>query len=397
MKIYLLGYGKTTKAIAKTFDISEIYDDRAIHGSIHSDNFPKNIESDSILVPTPAVPPHNKIVENFSGEIVSEYDLFYKNGFFPYTIWVSGTNGKTTLTEMITHLLSDRFAVSGGNIGIPLGELSRDASIWVLETSSFTLHYTKYAKPNLYVLLPITKDHIDWHGSFKDYEESKLKPIQNLSEGEIAIIPEKYSNIGSNGTIITYRDSSDLAQKFGLDSSKISFRGAFLLDALLSLSVTKVLFDSVNYDKIDKYKKAPHRQEFFSERGGKIWIDDSKATNVESVLALLENYENRDEIYLILGGVDKGGDWKPLFEKLELMNVEIFGIGNFRNEIEKFSNEFKIPFSNSETIEKAVSEIYKKEKKGFAILSPACASFDQFRSYVDRGEKFKRIVLSEKF
>jgi UDP-N-acetylmuramoylalanine--D-glutamate ligase len=393
-QLYLFGYGKTTCAIAKEFRINKVYDDRELveKRCFHSSKFPKKPKKDSYLIPAPGVPPTNEVFTNFKGEVISEYDLFYLEKKFPFSIWVSGTNGKTTTTEMITLLLKERYAESGGNIGTPLGKMSSDSSIWVLETSSFTLHYTKHAKPNIYILLPIKDDHADWHGSFEKYVESKLKPLKTLREGEVAIIPEEFADVESDGYIISYKNSEDLAKKLNLDSSKIDFNGAFLLDALLALATSKILFDEVDYEKINSYKMLPHRQEKILDFKSRIWINDSKATNVDSTIALLENFKD-EKLYLILGGDDKDADFKPLFEILKEKRVEVFGIGKSISMLSNFSKEFNIPFVKSETLEQAISQISKKHsKKSLAILSPACASKDQFKSYIERGEIFKKVV-----
>jgi len=124
----------------------------------------------------------------------------------PLTIWISGTNGKTTTTQMMQHLLKEKGSLAGGNIGTALGELDSDANMWILETSSFTMHYTNIASPNIYVLLPIKPDHLSWHGDMQEYEKAKLKPLDSMKEGEIAIIPEKYKDYKTNAHIIPYND-----------------------------------------------------------------------------------------------------------------------------------------------------------------------------------------------
>ena len=391
----LLGYGKTTKAIAKQFNLHTIYDDKHIDDkiAIHSSLFPKSLGVDEKIVPTPAIPPTHKIIQQFSKSIISEYDLFYENGYFPFSIWVSGTNGKTTTTEMITHLLDDRSAVSGGNIGTPLGELDRNASIWVLETSSFTLHYTNLAKPNIYILLPITEDHISWHGNFEEYEKSKLKPIYQLDEGEVAIIPEKYRDIKTDGYLITYQNSEDLAKRFNLDIEKIDFQGGFLIDALLSLAVSKIMFDEVDYEKINRFKRSPHRQEKIFDTQGRLWINDSKATNPESTISLISSFPKNMRIFLIIGGEDKGADWNSLFKIFQNLNIKLFAIGKSSQKSKKLAKKYNIEYKISVTINQAVQDISEKHNlETIAILSPSSASFDQFKSYEDRGEYFKGLL-----
>jgi UDP-N-acetylmuramoylalanine--D-glutamate ligase len=400
-KFYLLGCGKTTKAIATTFNIENIYDDREIQNDsqcIHSSKFPENLTDNDFLIPTPAIPPHHKIVKKFGNNIYSEYDIFALNNKIVYSIWVSGTNGKTTTTSMITHLLSDRGAVSGGNIGVPLGELPQNANIWVLETSSFSLHYSNIASPNLYVLLPISDDHKSWHGSFEEYEQSKLKPLKTIKEGEVAIIPDKYKNLDTNGYIISYKDAIDLANRFEININKIKFKGKFLLNAVLALATSKVLFDEVNYEKINSFIKAPHRQEEVLDQNGRIWINDSKATNPDSTLAFIEGFDRSKRLLLIIGGEDKDADWNEMFQIFSQLNIKLFSIGKSMNKVSGLAEKYNIFYINSENIQNAVIEISKEHDgiNSVAVLSPASASFDQFKNYEDRGSQFRELVKNLK-
>jgi len=191
----LFGYGKTTKALAKVVEKPLFFDDTCNKPFLDKNGYevrPSWMFEPSLNdleIPSPGIPPSNALVKKAQNPI-SEYDFFASS--MPRSVWVSGTNGKTTTTQMLHHLLAPYGAVSGGNIGTPLAELSKEASLWILETSSFTLHYTNTAKPDIYILLPIKPDHISWHGSFEEYEKAKLKPILKMKEGEVAIIPKKY-------------------------------------------------------------------------------------------------------------------------------------------------------------------------------------------------------------
>jgi UDP-N-acetylmuramoylalanine--D-glutamate ligase len=393
--VALLGYGKTTRAVAKELksivffaDVEKPFiDEDGFEVRPSRDYEPKNFD---FAIPSPGLPPSHPLVRR-SSKILSDYDLFFDR--FPFTIWVSGTNGKTTTTQMITHLLAKRGAKSGGNIGTPVASLDPKAPIWVLETSSFTLHYTNRAKPNLYILLPITPDHLSWHGSFQEYEAAKLKPIQSLKEGEVAIVPKKYLRTPTNGFLIGYEEAKDLALYFGIDIQKIAFRGAFLLDALLACAVTKILFNECDYEAINAFSLDPHKQEEFYDEQGRLWVDDSKATNIDATLQAVKRYANK-EIHLILGGDNKGVSLEPLIAKLP-KTITIYSIGKAAKEISTLAKKYAIPCKKSQTLERAVEEIKRVHSKEFvALLSPACASFDQFSGYKDRGEKFKRLVLS---
>ncbi len=403
MNISLFGYGKTTKAIAKKSKNVVFFDDNTKKAFIDENGFKiypsKDFDpnSSSLEIPSPGIPPHNPLIKR-AKNLISEYDLFLSSKFnskIPFSIWISGTNGKTTTTQMITHLLKEKGAIYGGNIGVPLGSLDKSKKIWVLETSSFTLHYTKFAKPNIYVLLPITPDHISWHGSFRAYEDAKLKPIKTLREGEVCIIPKKYENIKTSGMKITYNSSNDLANFFGIDIKKITFKEPFLLDAILALGIQKILFDETNYEKINSFKVDKHKIEEFFDKDGNLWVDDSKATNSDAAIKAIKRYKDK-KIFLIVGGDCKGANLEPFIEFLKNFNIELFIIGKDTDYIYQLASKHKIASKKVFTLENAVKEIKQViNKDSLGILSPACASLDQFSSYKDRGEKFKKLVLSQ--
>ena len=255
--VSLFGYGKTTKALTKLYPIAIFYDDKCIkpftdeNGLIVKPSSDFNPKYSSLEIASPGIAPTNSLILK-AKNLQSEYDCFVDST--PLKIWISGTNGKTTTTQMMQHLLEQKGSVAGGNIGTPLASLNQKAKIWILETSSFTMHYTNIASPNIYILLPINPDHLSWHGSMKEYEEAKLKPIYSMKEGEVAIVPKKYANIKTNAMIISYKNEEDIASYFNIDSNKVNFHGAFLMDALLAMAVDKILFDEIDYEKINSFK-----------------------------------------------------------------------------------------------------------------------------------------------
>jgi UDP-N-acetylmuramoylalanine--D-glutamate ligase len=391
----LFGYGKTTKAIAEKFGGCKVYDDKffAYSSDKYGNEFFPSEDfkggGDEICVTSPGIPPSHPLIKKATN-LLSEYDLFADS--MPFSIWISGTNGKTTTTAMVERLLKERGAISGGNIGTPLANMSSKAKIWILETSSFTLHYTNRASPNLYLLLPITPDHISWHGSMREYEEAKLKPLRNMREGEVAIIPKKYEEYPTKAMKILYESSEDLIEYFGFDREKIGFGEPFLLDSLMALSTQKILFDEVDYEKINSFSIGSHRVEEFRDDRGRVWINDSKATNPDATIAALSSFKDK-KIYLILGGDDKGADLKELFNYLKDLDVEIFAIGKNAKKLEKLSTSVNKSVKVSETLDIAVKQIDKLHtKSSVAILSPAAASLDQFSSYAKRGDDFKEFV-----
>jgi UDP-N-acetylmuramoylalanine--D-glutamate ligase len=388
----LFGYGKTTQAIAKRFKNCTIYDDNFTqpstdtYGNILLPSSAFNPQNSTLEITSPGIPPHHTLIQK-AQNLQSEYDLFAKT--MPRSIWISGSNGKTTTTKMVDFLLPHSQA--GGNVGLPLADMDENKALWVLESSSFTLHYTEVAKPDIYLLLPITPDHQSWHGSFEKYENAKLKPLQKMCEGELAIVPRKYEKVPTYAYAVYYETPSDIARYFGIDIQKINFKGGFLLDSLLALATTKVLYDTIDYEKINAFTLDAHRQEKVTDSRNRVWINDSKATNVEATLAAIESFQGK-KIRLIVGGEDKGADLTPLFEALP-KDTHIYAIGKNAAALIDFANAFALESTLCSTLENAVKAIDTALKKDeVALLSPAAASFDQFDNYEHRGNCFKAFV-----
>ena len=392
----LFGYGLTTKAIAKKLGGECIFfDDKAQKPYRDQDNnqiIPSNLFDplkSKLEVTTPSFKPTHPLIQK-ANNLISEYDFFAQD--MPFSIWISGTNGKTTTTQMLGHLLKKREALTGGNIGTPLAELNTDAPIWILESSSFTLHHTNIASPNIYILLPITPDHLDWHGTAKQYEADKLKPLLTMKEGELALIPKGLNLPQTDAFLVEYDSTQFLENYFDIDSSKINFKSAFLEDALLALAVTKTLFDEIDYDTINSFKLDNHRQEETRDIRGRLWVNDSKATNLDATIQAIKGYSDKF-IRLIIGGDDKGANLSPLFELLRDKELKLYIIGANSNRLANFANKYNIEFNLSKTLENAVNSISKeRDQNDVALLSPAAASYDQFNSYKHRGEEFFKFI-----
>lgn len=400
IKPTLFGYGLTTKAIANklgggcTFfddNVKEAYTDEANNRILPSALFDPN--ASYLEVTTPSLKPNHPLIKS-AKNLLSEYDYFSKE--MPFSIWISGTNGKTTTTQMLTHLLAKRGALSGGNIGTPLANLDTNAPIWVLESSSFTLHHTHTASPNIYLLLPITPDHLDWHETSQQYEADKLAPLLTMKEGELALVPKGLNLPKTHAYVVEYDSNEFIAEYFNLDSAQIRFKAAFLQDALLALAVTKVLFDEADYALINAFTLDAHRQEELKDTQGRLWVNDSKATNLDATIQAVKGYADK-HIHLILGGDDKGVDLTPLFESMNPLNLTLYTIGANNDKLLAFSKAYHINAVESKTIQNAINYIDKVHtQNSVALLSPAAASFDQFNSYKHRGETFMECVKNLK-
>jgi len=420
MKQVFFGYGKTTRAIAHrlggncTFyddNCKEPYTDAENNTILPSASFDPDQSDVEIL--TPSIPPQHPLLKKAKNPI-SEYDYYLSPESFdrswrdkqypqdgalghvsqnrPLSIWISGTNGKTTTTQMLTHLLEKRGAVSGGNIGVPLAELDPAATIWILETSSFTLHHTRHASPDIYLLLPITPDHLNWHGSAEAYEADKLRPLLKMREGALALVPKGLQLPHTNAWVVEYDSHAFLEDFFDLDSSKLRYRAAFLEDALLSLALTRTLFDEAEYDLLNRFRLDHHRQEEVTDAQGRLWINDSKATNVDATVQAIHTYSDR-KIHLILGGDDKGVDLTALLDLIATKDITLYAIGSNHDTLLSLAQAHHIPVHDCQTLEQAIPLIANTlQADEVALLSPAASSLDQFSSYAKRGELFMQMV-----
>lgn len=388
-EISLFGYGKTTKAIADRIKNCKIFDD-SVKETMQKDGhtiYPSSQfdpQNSSLEIPSPGIPPYNKMIKK-AKNLVSDYDFFLGNKNNSLSIWVSGTNGKTTTTKMLGYLLKEKGGVIGGNVGTPLADL-KESDIYILETSSYTLHYTNIAKPNIYLLLPLSDDHISWHGSFEEYKNAKLSVLDRMDERDIAIIPKEFENYKTSAFKITYSSSEDLIEYFNFKD--ITFDEPFRLDEVLAKAIYKILF--FEEKSLKEFKIDAHKIEEFRDKKNRLWVDDSKATNIDASIQALKKYKNK-KINLILGGDSKAQNLTPLFEEIKSLEIELYLIGKDMPLFEELAKKYNIKYNLCYDLENAIKQI-DKSFKDVALLSPASASLDQFSSYKERGNKFKEII-----
>jgi len=382
----LFGYGISTKEIAKTrgwhiYDdnFKEISFDKYGNKLLPSSLFDEN--KSKLEITSPGIPPNNSLIKK-AKNLISELDFCYHPTTFQ--IWITGTNGKTTTTQMIKHLLPD--SQIGGNIGIPLMNLDKTKK-WVIEVSSFQLFYTKKAKPNIFIILPLSEDHISWHGNFEEYKKAKLSPLKRMTKRDIVIMP-KNLDTKTDAFKILYENEEDLINYFNIKTKE--FKTPFLLDELLAKAIYKILY--FEEKELKHFNIDPHKLEKIKDKKNRIWIDDSKATNIDATLNALKRYKNK-KIHLIIGGDDKGQNFKNLFNFMQKLNINLYIIGEKRENFINLAKKYNIPFLDVHTLCNAVKEIDQHlTKEDIALLSPACASLDQFKNYKKRGEEFKKCI-----
>ena len=386
----------------------------------HSDKF---IEGASIAVTSPGIPPKSEIFKRIQAQeipIISEVEFAYLNSDTPF-IAITGTNGKTTTTALVSHLLSQGFdAPACGNIGLPPSDLAEDENDFlVCEISSFQAQMTDEFKPFISCWTNFTPDHIDWHEGLENYFNAKAKIFLGKQAPEYAILnakdekllefskqckkskvflfdTEKYPNASylKEGAIWYKEDNQE--EKI-IDLKDCPLVGHHNYQNIMCGIISAKLCGMENEDiksGIMSFKAPEHRLEKVREMEGITFYNDSKATNPEASIVAIDSFNDVD-VSLILGGRDKNTDLTEMCNSINKHIKTVLLIGEATERFEE--NLKKNGFNNiikEETLESAVDKAISL-KPDVVLLSPACASFDMFKSYEHRGEVFKEYVLSK--
>jgi UDP-N-acetylmuramoylalanine--D-glutamate ligase len=395
------------------------------------------------IVKSPGIPEKIDLIQALilrGVPIVSEIEFAYQNlPFFskktPFIIGITGSNGKTTTTGLTYHLLKTAGAdvAVGGNIGKSFARLLIEEEIhdyYVLELSSFQLDDIKTFRPNVSMILNITPDHLDrYEYKFDNYVASKFRIMMNQHEGDTVIYngndPESdrrlknyegavktipvWMNNWKAGQAIQMRDVSLVAdyEKETINSSFVDYRYAVTNPHLqgphnyFNAVCAVHAFRATTADKsliqkgLDTFVNAPHRLEFVANINGTDYYNDSKATNVDSVFWALSAMTK--PTILILGGQDKGNDYRQIEDLVRQKVKAIVAMGVDNSKILSFFSPIVKNLEETASAAEAVSVAAKYTEGGdVVLLSPACASFDLFKNYEDRGEQFKAAVLKVK-
>jgi len=342
------------------------------------------------LVKSPGVPREAAVVAGALErgiEVIGELELAWRalpNRF----VAVTGTNGKTTTVELTGAMFraaSLPVAVAG-NVGTPLvslvGELHPEA--WVVcECSSFQLEDSSAFAPEVAVLLNLEEDHLDRHGTLERYREAKLRVFANQPPDAVAIAPEGFELPG-------HAHRSDFADLVGME---IRLRGAHNAEnaaaAAAAARAAGVPGEAVA-EALRTFAGVEHRLEEVAEVGGVLYVNDSKATNVASAVKGIEAFEGG--VHVILGGSLKGGAFTGLREAVKTRCRAAYLIGDAADRLAE-DLDGTVPLHRCGTLERAVGHASGAAKPGeVVLLSPASASFDHFRDYEQRGERFRELV-----
>lgn len=384
------------------------------------------LTADQIIV-SPGVPLNTEVFDRAKAagiEIIGELEWAWRqvvaSGNAPPVIAVTGTNGKTTTTSLIGELLraSGKQVFVGGNIGTPLSRWilnEENAEVLVLEVSSFQLDTASRFFPQVGILLNITEDHLDRYEDFTAYTDSKFSLFARQSSAHVAIVngddPLCRTRIGEirGRTMIFSRKDRDVHatiqnrqlevhlsenRSFSLNLERCPLQGGHneenILAAVLAVTTLGVSPSTIQ-EVLDRYHGLPHRVEWVRKWHGIDFYDDSKATNVGAVVKAVESFDR--PILLLLGGRDKLGSYEPLLNSLNGKGKGVFVFGEAAPRLyQAFKKEIQHTRSFPD-LEAAFQEAVRRGEPGdVVLLSPACSSFDQYTSYAQRGDHFKRLV-----
>lgn len=386
-----------------------------------ADYDPSCLEGVELVVPSPGVPPHDALLSEARRrgiKIISEIELAAHFIQKPL-VAITGTNGKTTTTTLIGEMLraGGKKVFVGGNIGLPLIEYvggKQDEDYLVAEVSSFQLYWTERFRPDIAVLLNITPDHLDYHGTFADYQAAKFRIFANQTGHDLAVLNADepwvsglapglaarkvyFSSKGPLDSGISIRDEVLVYERQGLweeyPRGLIKIPGIHNVENVMAAILVARECDC-SPDSIRKtlagFRGIPHRIEYAGEVRGVRFYDDSKGTNVGAVEKAILTFPQ--PVILLLGGRDKDSDFRGLIPLFKTRVKELILFGEAGGKI-KAQLDGEVEAKQLPRLKDAIVEAYLAAGAGdVVLLSPGCASFDEFSDYKARGRFFKDVV-----
>ena len=384
----------------------------------HSDEF---ISKAELVVTSPGIPPHSDIIQRVKKQnlpVISELELVYRECDIPFII-ITGTNGKTTTTSLVEHILSGKLNVKAcGNIGQPPSDIADESlDYFVCEASSFQLEMSPTLKPFISLWTNFTPDHIDWHQGLENYFNAKAKVFKGAQSPKYSVLNAKdeklfefskqaqgklfffAGNIGENCCYvekdkIIFKQDGNAEEIIALSECPLVGEHNYqnIMCAIICAKLTGV--DNVTIkNRIMDFKAPAHRLEKIKESNGITFYNDSKATNPEAAIVAINSFNNKN-VVLIAGGRDKNTDLTEFCDSINKHIKSVVLIGEATQRFEE--NLKKNGFDNiikADTLQSAVDKSIELHPD-VVLLSPACASFDMFTGYENRGDVFREYVLS---
>ena len=379
--------------------------------SLLDDSFDYVIKNPGIKYDNPVVIKAKELGIKVINEVEMAYSFLDKS---VNIIGVTGSNGKTTTTTLISEFMKNSFdnVYLGGNIGIPLSNFVRDIkpnSYLVLEISDHQLCDMYNFKTNVSVLTNITPTHLDFHKSYEVYQMTKKKIFNNHTSDDLAVINKddevsmkitddiKSTKVyyGHDKTNLAYYDEEGIYYdgKLVIKLDDIILKGKHnyqnIMGAIIAVKKYGVT-DEVIQKVLKEFKGVEHRLEYVDTIDGVTYYNDSKATNCVSTITALNSFDK--PTILLLGGYDRGHSFHDLDDSMK--NVKcVVCFGETKNRIEEFCNDLKIKCYKNDTLKEAMNVVKDICTPGdVVLLSPACASWDQYDKFEDRGDEFKKLV-----
>ncbi len=438
-KACVLGSGKSGRAVAEllaAYGMDVLISDAnpnpqltpSLHIEVETGGHTPHVFTCGFFVKSPGILPNSHVLQAAKAQNIPIFsELEVALSFLPKNVRVfavTGTNGKTTTTALLGEILKQRAAQENkgqqvwvcGNIGCPVSQCVRQVQpgdVVVIEVSSYQLEDSTYFKPNIACLLNVTPDHLDHHGSMANYIKSKERIFLEQGEEDVAILnaadalcAQLSERIHSQVFAFSAQPKHWIKTDVFFDGDEIIFsQGARLTPPNLKgihniensmAAALMAMADGVDSEDIqtvfNQFKPIEHRIEPAGEIKGITYINDSKATNLDSTITALKSFEKGRNIWLILGGRDKGASYEVLLPYLQEHCKRVLSIGESMDKIER-ELKGQFPITRCDTLEKAVAYAAAQASVGdVVLLSPACASFDQFKDYEERGKVFKDLV-----
>ncbi len=373
------------------------------------------LEGVELVVLSPGVPSDMALIQSARIRgipVLSEIEFAWRHRPDTPLVAVTGSNGKSTVTTLIAEMLrtAGRHAVAGGNLGPAASQLVLDGGWheWVLEVSSFQAETFIDLRPDVGVFLNLSQDHLERHPDMESYAAAKGRLFANQGSSDIRILNADDAMVAATGGDAQPRffalegtadaflarnvlviDGKDL-----MPSSELALSGLHNVANALAASLAAIAIGTSRQNirtTLKGFTGLPHRHQVVHEADGVRWVDDSKATNAGAALAALSGYPKKS-VHLILGGLGKGQDFTLLAEAVHRIAARVYLIGRDGAAIGQAVGN-GVPLDQCETLERAVEHARRETDRGqVVVLAPACASFDQFSGYPERGEKFAELA-----
>jgi UDP-N-acetylmuramoylalanine--D-glutamate ligase len=388
-KVLVLGLARSGRAATAALEANGV-DVVAADRTLGNDTDLGLLEGVDVLVKSPGVPGEVPLVvaaRERGITVWSEVELASRYLENPI-VGVTGTNGKTTTTELLGAMLGGRTA---GNVGTALSELVGEVEPdeWIVcELSSFQLEDVEEFRARVAVLLNLEPDHLDRHGTFERYRDAKLRIFENQTAGDFAVVPRGFGSVPGAGLRIEFSADDELPAEPKIPGAHNRENAAAATAAARVVGIG----DDAIAAALTSFAGMPHRLELVAEIGGVRWVNDSKATNTAAARRALTAFDA--PLHLILGGSLKGERFDQFAQDVARANVATaYLIGEAAEPLAVDLSYANVPFLISVTLERAVTEAASAAQPGeIVLLSPACASYDQFRDFEHRGEEFRRLV-----